>query len=138
MVAVAGVAVSDSPTTRKVAEMPPFRELNLAVGAPIVMLRERRGLRPARFPTIVCKMEELGDRMANGSSTQEPGGQRVVRIRQFTSDVTISQTSDGFDYRGHVYTINGKAGLWSHGRMHVSRLRRDYNSRRSGWPWVSR
>jgi len=72
MVAVAGVA--DTPTTRKVAEMPPFRELNLAVGAPIVMLRMRRGLRPARPATIVCKMEELEDRMTNGSSSQEPGG----------------------------------------------------------------
>jgi len=73
-----------------------------------------------------------------GRAAKNLGGQRVVRIRHLTSDVTISQTSDGFEHRGHVYTISWNAGLWSCGRMHVSRLRRDYNSRRSGWPGVSR
>ena len=46
MVAVAG---TDSPTTRRAAEMLPCRESNLAVGAPSVMLRKWRGLRPARL-----------------------------------------------------------------------------------------
>jgi hypothetical protein len=72
MVAVAGVA--DSPTTRRVAEMLPCRESNLAVGAPTVILRKRRGLRPMRFSTIACRMEGAEDGTANGSSSQEPGG----------------------------------------------------------------
>jgi len=51
IVAVAGVA--DCSTTWKDAEMLPSREMNLAVGAPIVMLRKSHGLRSARFATIV-------------------------------------------------------------------------------------
>lgn len=136
MVAVAGVA--DSPTTRNVAAMLPFREFNLAVGAPIVMLRMRRGLRSVRCAIIVCMMEGPEDRMANGSSSQEPGEERVVRIGRRTSDGAISHTPDGFEHRGHVYAISWNAGLWSCGRMHVSRLRRDYNTRRSRWARVSR
>ena len=85
--AVAGVA--DCSTTRKDAEMLPSREMNLAVGAPIVMLRKPRGLRAARFATIVCKIEEPEDCAANGSSSQEPGGQPCVKIRHLTSDVAI-------------------------------------------------
>jgi hypothetical protein len=46
MVAVAVMA--DCPTTRKAAEMLPCRESNLAVAVPSVVLRARRGLRPAR------------------------------------------------------------------------------------------
>ena len=135
IVAVAGV--DRSPSTRKAAEMPPCRELNLAVGAPIIMLRFRRGLRPVWCPIIVCKMEKPEGCGANGSSNQEPGGQRVVRIKHPTSDVTISQTSDGFEYRGHVYAISWNAGWCGPGGMHVSRMRSDYDSRRSGWPRVS-
>jgi len=68
--------------------MLPSREVNLAVGAPIVMLRKRRGLRSVRFATIVRKIEEPEDCAANGSSSQEPEGQPCVGIRRLTSDVT--------------------------------------------------
>jgi hypothetical protein len=78
MVAIAGMA--DSPTTRKAAEMLPCRESNLAVGVPIVMLRKRRGLRPARFSTNVCKMGGVEVCAANGSSSQEPGEQCKLRL----------------------------------------------------------
>ena len=70
MVAVAVMA--DSPATRRAAEMLPCRDSNLAVGVPSVILRKRRGLRPARCSTIVCKMEVPEDCGANGSSSQEP------------------------------------------------------------------
>jgi len=71
MVAVAVMA--DSPTTRRAAEMLPCRDSNLAVAVPSVMLRNRRGLRPAaRCSTIVRKREVPEDCGANGSSSQEP------------------------------------------------------------------
>jgi hypothetical protein len=79
MIAVAGVP--ENPTTRNAAEMPPFREVNLAVAFPIViLLRDRRALRPVRLATIVCRMEEPEDCGAKGSSNQEPVEQRLVRI----------------------------------------------------------
>ena len=69
--------------------MLPSREVNLPVGAPIVMLRKRRGLRSVLVATIACKIEEPEDGAANGSSSQEPGGQPCIGIRRLTSDVTI-------------------------------------------------
>ena len=69
--------------------MLPSRELNLAVGAPSVTLRRRRGLRSVLFATIACKIEELAGCAANGSSSQEPEGQPCVRTRHLTPDVTI-------------------------------------------------
>ena len=60
--------------------MLPSSEANLAVGAPIVMLRRLRGPRPARLAIIVCKIEEPEDCAANGSSSQEPGEQPCVGL----------------------------------------------------------
>ncbi len=77
---VAAAVMADSPTTRKVAEMLPCRESNLAVGVPSVMLRKRRGLRPLRCRIIACKMLVPEDCGANGSSSQEPRERRKLRV----------------------------------------------------------
>ena len=68
-VAVAVTVMGDSPTTRRAAEMLPCRESNLAVAVPSIILRS---LRPARYRTIVYKMEVPEYYGVNGSSNREP------------------------------------------------------------------
>jgi hypothetical protein len=76
--------------------------------------------------------ERLGHRKMVGPTGQAAKNLREnvwLGFRYLTPDVTASQTSDGFEHRGHVYTISWNLGQRGRGRMHVSRMRRDYNTR---------
>jgi len=105
-VAIAGMA--DSPTTRRAAEMLPCRESNLAVGAPIVILWKRRGLRPTRLSINACRMEGAEDCAANGSSSQEPlmGSSTVNMLTPLVGTLGGAATISSLLCRGDATTID--------------------------------
>jgi hypothetical protein len=76
---VAVERTEESPITRSVACMPPWRELNFAVGGSGAFERRKRLFFTAWPSRTICTRFCVGNRVARGSSDQEPACSFSIR-----------------------------------------------------------
>ena len=107
---VAVERTEESPITRSVACMPPWRELNVAVGGTTAFGRRKRLFFTTWPSRNICTRFCVGNRVARGSSDQEPACFSSVRSAcRCSLNVPRITCRFVYIYRPLTGTLNGAA-----------------------------